>query len=282
MLHNKQNPNNIFKPSGLPIGPEIQETGSGLINKAGQVYARSLETRMAISKGLKGKKKNYTCWLKGRTGPAHPSYKHGKGKNRDYDSRKYSAWIEGVLQKNNFKCVVTGETTNLACHHLEAWSISEAGQYNINNGVPLKKSIHTDFHGKYGASTTTAEFEDYLQTQHNWGDKPFPWRQGNHEPSLSVDQFEKKQLRLKEKKYKEFVALCASCNHEIISSDYVNAQSKVIIKCQKHNQIIETTFTNYKKCKNGLRCCGREVQAQKAFTNYYFREAQKREESLLI
>jgi hypothetical protein len=230
--------------------------------------SRSVETRVAIALAHQGVKKNYISYLKGLTGEAHPSYKHGQGKNRNYDHQKYSAWIQGVLHKCNYQCIVTGETSELACHHLEAWSVSEAGRYDINNGVALKKEIHNGFHTIYGSKTTTAMFEKYLQEKHNWGDKPFPWRQGNHEPSLSVEQIAEKQLNLRELKYKEFVELCESRNHEVLSGEYINAQSKVNVKCNIHNKTIETTFTNYKKCKTGLRCCGHGAQVQKALDRY--------------
>jgi len=59
----------------------------------------------------------------------HPAYKHGLGKTRDYDSEKYKAWITGVKQKYNFVCVITGESKNLSCHHLNSWSTSIEGRY---------------------------------------------------------------------------------------------------------------------------------------------------------
>ena len=35
---------------------------------------------------------------------AHSSYKHGMGKNRDFEPVKRDAWIIGVKQKANFRC----------------------------------------------------------------------------------------------------------------------------------------------------------------------------------
>lgn len=228
--------------SNLPINK--QEDDYVLVDIPGKVYKRPKEVRIAIAKGHLGKKKKYTTWLKGKTGAAHPSYIHGQGKNREYISDKYGAWKAGVLQKYDFKCIITGENNNLVCHHLEAWSICEKGRYEITNGVPLKESLHQDFHKKYGSGTTTTQFEEYLQTEHMWGEKEFPWRQGNHEPSVSVEQIQEKQLSLREQKYSEFLNLCASRYHEVISGEYINAHSKVTVKCNKHNKTHETSFTN--------------------------------------
>jgi len=97
-----------------------------------------------------------------------------------------------------------------------------------------------------------SDFEHYLVNNHHWGDKPFPWRQGNHEPSVSVEEIQQSMLTLKEKKMAEFQELCQSRNHTVIQGDYINSSSKVTVKCEIHNTSYETTFTNYKRCKNGL------------------------------
>lgn len=231
-----------------------------LVDEPGRVYKRPREVREKISKSLKGKSKKYTSWLKGRTGPAHPSYIHGKGKSCDYEASKQAAWKEGVLHAYGFKCIVTGATKDLACQHLEAWSICEERRYDFTNGVPIRSDIHKQFHKEYGSSTTTLDFEKFVRDFYSWTN-PFPWRQGNHEPSLSVDEIEKKQVLRKEEKKASFKQLLNSRNHTLISGDYQNARSTVVIKCENHGITQTTTFTNYKKCKNGLKCCGQEKQS---------------------
>lgn len=87
-------------------------------NKPGKVYKRSLETRLKISIAHKGRTP-VNGIKKGQVGEAHPSYKHGMGKNRHSNPEKRDAWIKGVKQKANFRCFITGETRKdyLACHH---------------------------------------------------------------------------------------------------------------------------------------------------------------------
>ncbi len=51
----------------------------------------------------------------------HGNWKHGFGKSRSYDTKKYAAWREAVLRNGNFRCFVTNETKNLNCHHLNSW-----------------------------------------------------------------------------------------------------------------------------------------------------------------
>lgn len=235
------------------------------ISKSLTGRVRSPEERAAISKGLKGKKKNYVTAWTGKTGPDHPSYKHGKGKkNREYDPAKLQAWQFGVRTKANFKCFVTGESdkAKLACHHLYSWEFIDT-RYDIDNGVLISSEVHNNFHKKYGRGNNTPEqFEVFCQQ--NYGINVFPWRQGNHEPSLSVETVAESLKTAQKKKFEEFQMLCSKRGHVIISGEYIRASSPVTIFCEKHKQQYETTFTNYKKCRTGLKCCGRENQRIKS------------------
>jgi len=249
------------------IMPSADETG--LKNKPGKVYKRLLETRLKISRGNKGRKP-VNGIKKGQVGEAHPSYKHGMGKNRDYNHEKRDAWIKGVKEKANFRCFITGETRKkcLACHHLNAWNWCIEGRYDINNGVCISKEIHQDFHRIFGyGELTTAHFETYLVQYHQWDTKNFPWNTENHEPSLSVEEIMDQNFSLREKGKQQLEELTNSLNHSILSGEYKNIYSRFTVKCNKHNKIFETSLRNYKRCRNGLPCCGREVQKIKSL-NY--------------
>nr|ALO21053.1 putative HNH homing endonuclease [Lobochlamys segnis] len=235
-----------------------------LIDKPGKIYKRSYEIRMAIGKAHCKKKKNYQCWLKNKKGSLHPSFKHGQGKIRFYDSEKYNAWMQGVYKNNNFKCFISGATENLCCHHLNSWSSYPENRYDIKNGVLILKKFHLQFHKIYGNNVSAHHFEHYLKTYHNWEKKIFPWSQGNHEPSVSVEETQEKILVFHEKKFLEFKTMCEANNHQILEGDYINASSLVNVQCNIHNQIFITRFTNYKKCKYGLPCCGKAVQINKS------------------
>lgn len=124
---------------------------------------RPLEVRAKISQSLKGKKKSIPGYWTNKTGPEHPSYKHGNGKkNRDYDPSLYSAWVTGVKQLYDYKCFVTQKITDLQCHHLNSWDYIP-GRYDISNGLLLAKKIHTKFHSAYGSGKNTKkQMEDFL------------------------------------------------------------------------------------------------------------------------
>ena len=52
---------------------------------------KPLEVRAKINKAPKGKPKKHPSWFKGRKGPDHPAYNHGKGSNREYDYALHAA-----------------------------------------------------------------------------------------------------------------------------------------------------------------------------------------------
>jgi len=51
-------------------------------------------------------------------------------------------------------------------------------------------------------------------------------------------------------------------NHELVSGEYLNASSPITVRCLIHNVTNKTTVTNYKRCKTGLSCCGKQKQSE--------------------
>jgi hypothetical protein len=196
------------------------------------------------------------------TGEAHGNYVHGLGRTRDWDSSKYAAWKQGVLQKYGFACIVTGDTTHLQCHHMEGWWF-EPGRYDIDNGVPLTTKIHKKFHQIYGSGDNTkVQFAQFLQNE--YGIDIERLNQGNHEPSLTLENIQKRQKTYKERAHQEFLELVHSRNHRILDRVYENIDSVFVIECLTHQTIHETTARNYKRSRTGMPCCGRSLQSQAA------------------
>jgi hypothetical protein len=169
--------------------------------------------RLKISQAHKKRGTTPKCGIKkGQTGPSHPAYKHGQGKTRDFNAEKQMAWIQAVKFKCNFSCFITGETKkkNLECHHLNAWNWAVEQRYDVDNGVLISKQIHKHFHSIFGSQVKTADFEQYLIQYQNWGDKPFPWKNGNHEPSLSVEEMMNRSVAARDKILGEILQRCAS------------------------------------------------------------------------
>jgi len=56
----------------------------------------------------------------------------------------------------------------------------------------------------------------------------------------------------------EIIARVKNHGHIKLEGDYQGKNSRLIIYCPKHNIIAETTYTNYKRSRTGLTCCGKQ------------------------
>lgn len=200
-----------------------------------------------------------------KRGSDHKNYKHGLGKTRGCNTERYAAWKEGVLRKDNFCCFVTGETKKdlLTCHHLNSWDIHIDQRYDISNGITLTKTIHQAFHKEYGAGKNTKEqFEKFLMEKYKIFQ--YPWQNDNHEPTLSVEEIEKRRTSQQEHQKKEFLSLIKKREHKLLSANEgFFVYSKVEIYCPRHGTVSLTTVKRYKHSKTGLCCCGRQAQSDK-------------------
>ena len=80
---------------------------------------------------------------------------------RYYDLEHHD-FIRGVLNRDNYKCVVCGSKEKLCVHHLDGWNWCTEKRRDINNGVTLCYKCHRNFHGIYGNGNNTKEqFEEW-------------------------------------------------------------------------------------------------------------------------
>jgi hypothetical protein len=215
-----------------------------------------------------------------KKGEAYGTWKGRDSRTCDYDSLKYSAWKEAVLRRYNFRCIVTGVTKDLVCHHINSWDWYEEGRYDEKNGVVLTREIHHKFDKIYGQGKNTQEqFQLFLSTNFNISIDLQQY--GNHEPSLTTEQMQERQLTRAARLQIELVDLIQSRQNKLVSGVYVNASSPITVGCFIHGKTYTTTSTNYKRCKTGLNCCGKVNQSiATAFYNTLGPSKKRREEDL--
>ena len=224
--------------------------------------------KQKIAETHRGKPKNYSSWLKGKTGPNHPKYKHGLGNVRAKTQNeliKLNIWKQTVLKKYNYECFITHSkntfNTPLVIHHLESWDNNKDLRYDIMNGVVILKSIHKKFHNEYGfGNNTTTQFEHFCIK--NFNIQKFPWRYGNHEPSFTIEKIKSQLLTFKHKKDNEFIKIFEYRNHKKINGVYETSDSHIELFCNNHKKIFCTTYKKYKKSKFGCDCCARKKQSE--------------------
>jgi hypothetical protein len=134
----------------------------------------SEETKNKISE----KAKKRTGSLLGRTGNRHPRYKGGLARDFKNPSNSDFAWKNAVRKRCKYKCVITGDKISsggrFACHHLNSFDIFEDQRYLPENGVLLKREIHSLFHTNYKfGCNTEAQFAEFCKKFYNinWEDR---------------------------------------------------------------------------------------------------------------
>ena len=81
--------------------------------------------------------------------------------------------------------------------------------------MAICKEIHIEFHNQYGRGYNTPEqFEEFCIK--NYSITNFPWRQGNHNPSIGLLEEQESIVKFSNKKADEFAREVKARGHEII------------------------------------------------------------------
>lgn len=68
-------------------------------------------------------------------------------------------WRKGIYEKYNYTCYICKDDKggNLNAHHLNSHDIHISERFDLNNGICLCESCHTEFHKAYGYGKNTKE-----------------------------------------------------------------------------------------------------------------------------
>jgi hypothetical protein len=183
--------------------------------------------------------------------------------------------------KDDFQCFVTGEKNKklLRCHHLNSKDIHPEQRYDISNGITLTEKIHKAFHTEYGNGKNTREqFEKFLQERYNIFD--YPWRNDDHEPTLSIEEIEARQASQEERLKEKLLLLISKRGHILLTANEgFKNRAPIEIYCPQHNCSQWTSGHNYRRARTGLICCGREVQSAKGTWEHVNEKRRKARES---
>ena len=97
------------------------------------------------------------------------------GKVKYLVSDALRGWLKGERGKNikwktlvkarDKVCAISGLNTNLHAHHIYCKNTYPDMQYDINNGIALEKTIHLNFHKRYGyKNNTKAQLLEYAMS----------------------------------------------------------------------------------------------------------------------
>lgn len=110
---------------------------------------------------------------KNLTGENNPSWNPNLTYEERLQQRKYPeyySFISGVMKRDNYTCDICGEYskwgTGLNAHHLNSYDWDIENRTNIDNGITLCKTCHTDFHSIFGYGKNTKEqYTQYKMTK---------------------------------------------------------------------------------------------------------------------
>lgn len=110
------------------------------------------------------------CRIAWTQGASHPNWKGGKSVTTFSkwitNKADYQWWKEQVLAKCDYKCVITGETEDLDCHHIKLKSIEHDQALNPDNGIVLSKKAHRKIHRLMDEGRSFQEAVDILKEEY--------------------------------------------------------------------------------------------------------------------
>jgi len=146
----------------------------------------------------------------------------------------------------------------LEAHHLESWFLCPDRRYDPTNGTLIHRDIHRKFHQKFGAHTTTKQFEFFCSTEYNIS--TFPWQLQAEDPNTqNFETFETFQ----EKFQNEMLELISRRGYKYVSGNYENRSSIYEIFCPKHDFSYKTSPHSFKRAEYGMPCCARRTSLVK-------------------
>jgi 5-methylcytosine-specific restriction endonuclease McrA len=164
MLEGKMSQRDMEKETGLSrpylrklareIGYQFPRNGVEVIGKICMCSNCSTMFRRPPSKAERAKNQFCDTYCKEAfmKGPLHPSWKHGKS------AATFSQWVknqseyhkfrEAVLERDGYKCQVSGRTDNLQVHHIlpKAEGFSPEKAFDPENGMTLNFDVHQEIH----------------------------------------------------------------------------------------------------------------------------------------
>lgn len=115
---------------------------------------------------LKGKRCPKCAIKTGVLANNYKSYLTEEQRERKRLSLKHSLhiWRKQILKRDDYKCVsCKNDKESLHVHHLDGYHWCKDKRYDIDNGVTLCSSCHTNFHAEYGNKQNTAQqFYEWL------------------------------------------------------------------------------------------------------------------------
>ena len=109
-------------------------------------------------------------YLTHKKGEEHMRWKGGvKYHRQERSTSEYIDWRKSVYERDRYTCQCCGDKSakgnpvKLNAHHIQNRKDNPENRYDIDNGITLCESCHTQFHSEYGKSNNTkSQLKNYI------------------------------------------------------------------------------------------------------------------------
>jgi hypothetical protein len=113
------------------------------------------------------------AWMKG---PQHPAWKTGVSalsfSSWIKNQTAYDDWRNAVLERDNYRCIISGRTDNLQAHHVlpKAEGMSPEKAFDVSNGITLNVEVHQRIHSLIKTGIDFQEAIEIVSNEYQTGD----------------------------------------------------------------------------------------------------------------
>lgn len=243
----------------------------------------------------------------GENNPNWNTNKTQQDREEDRKNLEYDSFIKRVLARDDYKCVVCGEShQDLNVHHLDGYNWCKEKRTDDTNGVTLCKKCHKNFHSIYGYGNNTKEqfkewFSSFEKQENYIGEIPTAKKVYVYEDNMIFDNAREcaKYLNCNNSKIYDVCNMKKGCftvnkkhifwlkDFENFSKEekeyHINKQSSrykrvVCINTMKIYNKIEDVKYDYplictqnisKCCKGKIKSCGKDNNGNPLIWEYY-------------
>lgn len=145
------------------IKVQCEHCGKDIFRRESKIVERNFCGRKCYSEYRKihYSKENHSCW--------NPNISDEERLNKR-KCEEYYNWRDSVFERDNYTCQCCGEDThNNNAHHLNGYNWDIDNRTNVDNGITLCYTCHSNFHKTYGyGSNTKEQFDEWIKNKLNF------------------------------------------------------------------------------------------------------------------
>ena len=135
----------------IQIDPDIEDTLNIMTNEQAGQLLRDL-VMYAKDESVPDTSENARKVIFHLTLSRFAKFIHRTGPNDTLDRSKkeYKIWRNEVFRRDDFRCAICGDETNIEAHHIKPFLKYPDLRFDVNNGITLCRNCHKEMHRQKG------------------------------------------------------------------------------------------------------------------------------------